>query len=159
MKRKTILLMLAMFGVSAGLGAQNNPLIGTWKTNPAKSKLHLGASSENNLTTYEASGPNGIKYTSDRIGSDGQTEHIEYTANIDGKTYPYKLSGTNITRDEVAIRRTNANTFQIFYKLKGETVQINYWIVSPDGESLTTVSTGLNADGSVYSRMMVSDKQ
>ena len=63
--------------------AQQNPLIGTWKSNPAKSKAVLGGPTTVNVNTYAASGPNGIKYTSDRVAADGTKSHFEFTANYD----------------------------------------------------------------------------
>lgn len=158
MRSCVCVLIFALVLASQALWAQQqNPLIGTWKTNPAKSKFHLGPPSTINISKYEPSGPNGIKDTSDRTGAQGQTGHFEFTANFDGKTYPYKGPGTN--RDGVAIKRIDPHTYQVFYKLRGETNQINFWIVSRDGKTLTTISTGVTADGQVYNRMMVSDKQ
>ena len=59
----------------------------------------------------------------------------------------------------MAVKRIDPYTYQVAYKKGGETFQINYWIVSKDGKTLTTVSTGVNTDNTVFSRLVVADKQ
>ena len=138
------------------LQAQQNPLVGTWKTNTAKSKIYLGGAATVQVVKYEASGTNGIKYTSDRVASDGTKSHVEFTAFFDGSMAPYR--GVQ-NRDAIAVKKIDAYTYQVFYKLRGETVQINFWIVSKDGRTLTTVSTGVGSDNKVFNRVVVADKQ
>ena len=148
---------IVMFALaSVSLWAQQNPLVGTWKTNTAKSKVYLGGAATQQVVKYEASGTNGIKYTSDRVASDGTKSHVEFTAYFDGSTAPY-MGVQN--RDAIAIKKIDAYTYQVFYKLRGETVQINFWIVSRDGKTLTTVSTGVGSDNKVFNRVVVADKQ
>src|SRR5262245_12623577 len=113
--------------------AQENPLFGTWKANPAKSKSFLGAPPLAVDAKYEASGSNGVKYTSDRVSSTGVKSHTEFTANFDGKTYPY--IGSDI-RDGIAIRQIDLFTYQLFYKKGGETNQIAFLMVSKDRKSV-----------------------
>lgn len=151
------LLVVFLFVFSAAAWAQQNPLIGTWKTNAAKSTIHLGPPTTSNTTTIEANGPNGIKYTSERTDPQGETVRLQYTATFDGRTYPYAAGGPG--RDGVAIKQINSRTYQLSYKQNGETVQINYWVVAPDGRSMTTISSGLTRDGEVYSRTIVHDRQ
>ena len=155
MHRKLMLLPLLIVAGSSLAQAQQNPLVGTWKTNLAKSKVYLGGAATNQTVKYEASGPNGIKYTSDRIGGDGTKSHVEFTATLDGSTAPYK--GVQ-DRDSIKIKRIDVNSYQVFYLNHGEVVQINFWIVSKDGKTLTTVSTGVGTDKQVFSRLVVADK-
>jgi hypothetical protein len=170
MRRSLFAFVLATLAIcvvtSTARAQQQNPLMGTWKTNPARSKSVLGPPALTQTVKYEASGPNGVKYTSDRVSSTGVKTHVEFTANFDGKTYPYKSSGTDVTRDGIAIKKIEPHTYQVFYKLRGETTQINFWIVSKDGKTLTTVSTGITTDTSgkpvdepVYVRLAVAEKQ
>ncbi|MBI3934091.1 MAG: hypothetical protein HY316_05320 [Acidobacteria bacterium] len=156
MLKRASLFVLAFTLGSVSLWAQQNPLIGTWKTNPAKSKAFLGGPPLTQVAKYEAVGTNGVKNTSDRDLSDGTTIHVEFTVFCDGSTAPYK--GVQ-NRDGVAVRKIDAYTYQVFYKLRGETVQINFWIVSRDGKTLTTLSTGVGSDNKVFSRNVVHEKQ
>lgn len=151
---------VVIFLCSTMAWAQQNPLVGTWKTNPAKSKSILGPPSITQVAKYEASGANGVKYTSDRVSSTGSKSHLEFTANFDGKAYPYKGTGSEAeTRDGVTIKKFDAYTYQVSYKKGGETTQINYLIVSKDGKTLSTVSTGVGSNNQVYSRVSVADRQ
>jgi len=154
---KTLALTIAAVCLLGSTGrAQSNPLVGTWKTNPSKSTAYLGAAPLSRVTKYEASGTNGIKSTTERVLPDGTKSRIEFTATFDGSTAPYK--GVQ-DRDGISIKRIDAYTYQVFYKLRGEVTQINFWIVSKDGKTLTTVSTGVGSDGKVFNRVLVADKQ
>ena len=157
MLRRTLTLVFTLLVASATLAAADNVLIGTWKTNPAKTKVLIGPAPTVNVNKYQPSGANGVKYTSDRTDAKGQKSHFEFTANFDGRTYPYKGPGTD--RDGVVLKRIDSNTYQVLYKRGEETLQINYWVVSKDGKTLTTVSTGVGPDNQVYSRLVVADKQ
>jgi len=156
MLSKLTVLSLLIFVVPIAVRAQQNPLIGTWKTNPAKSKAFVGPASAGQVNRIEASGPNGIKYITERTGADGQVTRTEFTANFDGKTYPSKPPTD--ARDGVAITQIDPYSYRVTYMYKGQPVQMNYWIVSKDGKTLTTLTNGVTADG-MYSRMMVLDKQ
>ena len=156
MKRMVQIFAMSTWVLTVTGWAQQNPLLGTWKTNPAKSKSYVGAPPLTQVAKYEAVGANGVKYTSDRILFDGTKSHVEFTAFFDGSTAPY--TGVQ-NRDAIAIKKIDAYTYQVFYKLRGETVQINFWIVSKDGKTLTTVSTGVGSNNQVFSRIVVADKQ
>ena len=157
MLTRVTFVVLALVFACGTVHAQQSPLIGTWKTNPTKSKNLIGPPGTINVNKYEPSGANGIKYTSDRTDAKGQTIHMEFTANFDGKTYPY--NAPDASRDGVALKRFDPYNYQVSYKKGGETIQINYWIVAKDGKTMTTVSTGVGADNQVYSRLVVADKQ
>jgi len=138
--------------------AQQHPIIGKWKSNPAKSRVLYGEPGLNYVATFEASGPNGIKYVSERIGaSSGRKSVVQFTANLDGKTYPYKAEGgpaSESRRDGISLTAVDSHTIRVAYKEKGETVQLTYWIVSKDGNTLTSLATN-----ATFSRMIVADRQ
>ena len=160
MKRTIPIFVITVFAFAAMTGAAwaQDPLMGTWKTNPAESTIPIGPpSAVSMLNKFEPSGANGFKHTSDRTDAQGETTHNEYTANFDGKTYPYKGSGPG--RDGVTVKKVDPYTYQIFYKKGGEMVQISYYIVAKDGKTMTSIATGLTSSGQVYNRIMVYDKQ
>ncbi len=88
MRKKTILASLAVFlgGFALSLAAADNPWMGTWKLNEAKSKLAPGAT-KNHTVVYAAAGDN-IKVTVDGVDKDGKPTHNEWTGKFDGKDYP-----------------------------------------------------------------------
>ncbi|MSO19786.1 MAG: hypothetical protein EXQ56_04870 [Acidobacteria bacterium] len=108
------------------------------------------------MAKYEPVGGGAVKYTSDRVASDGTKSRIEFTAFMNGSLAPYKgVAG----RDAIKIKKIDPNTYEVFYLNAGQVVQINFWIVSPDGKTMSTVSTGVGTDNKVYSRLVVADKQ
>ena len=155
MNRIGLVVAVVCLFAAAARAQQPNPLAGTWKTNVAKSKVSLGGAPTTQVVKYEAV-PNGIKYSSDRVAGDGTKSHVEFTAHFDGSTAPYK--GVQ-DRDGISIRKIDPYTYQVFYKLHGEVTQINFWIVSPDRKTLTTVSTGVGSDNKVFNRLVVADRQ
>lgn len=150
-------LILAVLSVPVVLRAADDPVMGTWKLNPAKTKYEFG-SINSGVNVFSPSGPNGVKNVSERCcDAQGQKIHSEIVANFDGKDYPYGAG--NEARDAVQVDRLSPYTYRVSYKNKGKTVQINYWSVSKDGKTLTLTSTGLTADNDVYHRLLVYDKQ
>ena len=93
MKARTILLtlMLCMLGLSAAFAAEN-PNMGTWKLNEAKSKIPAGAG-KNTTVVYSAAGDE-MKVTTDGVDGSGKPAHTEWTGKFDGKPYPVTGSST-----------------------------------------------------------------
>jgi len=75
----TCLFALAMY-------AADNPMMGTWTLNKAKSKIAPGATI-NTTVVYSADGDN-IKVTTDGSDAKGQATHTEWVGKFDGKEYP-----------------------------------------------------------------------
>lgn len=121
-------------------------LLGTWKLNPAKSHFSHGDLPLSLVLTIEADGPNGIKYASRNKLVDGSSGGAGYRAKLDGKDYP--VSGT-ASYDAVAIRRMDANTFQIQMKKGGAVIVDTRYTVAPDRKSLTRKGTANKAPGEV----------
>src|SRR5213596_3422761 len=86
MKMKTIGLALAVcfFAWTACLAA-DDPNMGTWKLNEAKSKLTPGEG-KNTTVVYEAAGDQ-VKVTIDGTDAEGKPTHNEWTGKFDGKDY------------------------------------------------------------------------
>ena len=86
MKIRRMGLTLVMLFVGLTICSAQNPNLGTWKLNEAKSKLPAG--SPKNLTVkYEAAGDS-IKATIDGVDGQGKPTHNEWTGKFDGKDYP-----------------------------------------------------------------------
>jgi hypothetical protein len=60
-----VLLVLALLTVSVGLAAADDPLVGTWKLNLAKSKFSPPPPPQDTTIKYEPDGANGIKVTAE----------------------------------------------------------------------------------------------
>jgi len=86
MKKRTLLFTLLLCFVGAGVCFADDPMIGTWKLNEAKSKIGAG-SPKNTTVIYEAAGDS-VKVTTDGTDGDGKPSHSEWTGKYDGKDYP-----------------------------------------------------------------------
>src|SRR5436189_921706 len=86
MKSKTIgfTLILTLAFAAFSLAA-DDPMMGTWKLNEAKSKFAPGAG-KNDTVTYAMAGDQ-VKVTVDGTDADGKKTHSEWTGKMDGKDY------------------------------------------------------------------------
>src|SRR2546426_8204976 len=105
MKGILILATLAVLFGGATVCLADNPHMGTWKLNEAKSKFGPGAT-KNQTVAYEASGDM-TKVTVDGTDGDGNAVHSEWTGKFNGRYYAVTGSPTSNMR---AYRRINART-------------------------------------------------
>ena len=135
--------------------AQDDPLVGTWVLNVAKSKYTPGPPPKEQTTIFEAAGQ-GLKVTTKGTDSAGKPTMTTYTANYDGKDYP--VTG-NPDWDMVSLKRINANTVEFTRKRAGKVVQTATSLVSKDGKTRTITSTGVNAQGQKINNIGVYEKK
>ena len=149
-----VVLSLVASGVSL---AQENPQIGTWKLNVAKSK-YTGISTPKSETRTVVTQGDGYKVTYDGTAADGSPISYNYTTNLNGKDSP--LSGTTpFGADTVAVTRVDANTNTAIAKKAGKTLVTTRSVVSKDGKVSTITGKGMNAQGQPISYTAVFDKQ
>jgi hypothetical protein len=150
--------VIALSLIASGLLlAQNNPAIGTWKLNIAKSKFVDGQPPQSETRTVEAQG-NGAKYTFEGVRGDGSQIAYSFTTNYDGKDSPISGAGPN-GAETIAMRHVDANTNKAELKKGGKVVQRTTAVVSSDGKVTTLTSKGTNAQGQPTSSTTVWDKQ
>ena len=154
MKRKAIVLTLALCFVAVALGYAADAFMGTWKLNEAKSKFVPG-SRKNNTVVYEAAGDN-VKITADGTDSDGKPAHNEWAGKFDGKDYPVTGDPTADTR---AYEMVNDHTLRLTDKKNGKTTVTGRIVVSTDGRSRAVTVNGTDATGKKFQRTAVYDKQ
>jgi hypothetical protein len=153
MKAKTIALTISLVFVSVALGFQDNPQLGTWKLNEAKSKF--GGKARNHTVVYETAGDQ-IKVTVDGVDENGAATHNEWTGKFDGKEYPVTGDPTSDTRSyRVVNKRTNAITG----KKNGRVTLTGRIVVSQDGKTRTVTTTSTNLEGKKVTNTAVYDKQ
>src|ERR1700756_5461454 len=135
MKRMLCLLSFVMlFAAASACVAADDPNMGTWKLNEAKSKFSPGAA-KNTSVVYEAVGDS-VKVTVDGVGADGKPSHNEWTGKFDGKDYP--LTGDS-SADSRSYKKIDARTMELTNKKGGKTVASGKITVSADGKSRTVV--------------------
>jgi hypothetical protein len=153
-RSKRVLSISALVGLAlaTALAQAPDPLLGTWKLNPAKSK----APYTSGTSVFEAVGDT-LKGTVDLVGTDGTKYHWTYSAKYDGKDYP--ATGSSPFGDTLAITRVNPNTFRIVTKLAGKQMLVQTIVVAPDGKTRTTTSKGTDAKGKPVDSMSFYEKQ
>ena len=154
MKLKVILLTLAVFFAGVVVYAADDPNMGTWKLNEAKSKFGPGAS-KNNTVVIEAAGDL-IKVTVDGTDGSGNPAHNEWTGKFDGKYYAVTGNPTSDTR---SYRKINSRTWALAEKKGNKIVITGRITVSRDGKTRTVTTTGKNASGKIMHNTAVYDKQ
>ena len=154
MKGRVILLTLAALFVGVTVCLADNPHMGTWKLNEAKSKFGPGAT-KNNTVVYEAAGDS-VKVTVDGVGGDGNPTHSEWTGKFDGKFYP--VTG-DATADMRSYRKINNHTLALTGKKGGKVTLTGRIIVTANGRTRTVTTNGTDSKGKRFSTRAVYDKQ
>ena len=157
MTKRKIIPLVAMASVSAVLLAADNPFVGTWKLNFAKTRsTRQGPPPKSRTIQYEPFGPDGIKSSMITVNATGKSTHEEYAAKFDGKDY-------EITGDDprqMVLKRLDAKTFEATYKRHGAATSHARFVVSEDGKTLTITTSGTAGNGERYNNdMRVYDKQ
>jgi hypothetical protein len=134
--------------------AADDPEMGTWKLNEAKSKIGKGMP-KNNTVVYAAAGDS-IKVTVDGVGSDGKPTHNEWTGKFDGKDYP--LTG-DPTADTRCYTRVDSHTLKLVNKKGGKTTTSGTLKVSADGKTRTVTTTATDDAGKKTTTVGFYDKQ
>ena len=144
--------------VSGPLLAQDNPFVGTWKLNVAKSKSEPGPAPKSQTRTVVAEGE-GAKYSFEGVRADGTPFSYSFTVNYDGKDYPITGTGAPGGADTIAIKRVGTHKAEATLKRGGKEVGKSEAEVSKDGTVSTVKSKGKTPDGKEYSTDSVYDKQ
>jgi hypothetical protein len=149
-----IALSLVASGVSL---AQDNPFVGKWTLNLAKSKFAGMQAPKSETRTIVAQG-DGETITYEGIASDGSSISYSITTNLDGTESPY--SGTQpFGADTVTVKRVDAHTHTSVSKKAGKTLFTTRTVVSKDGKISTQTTKGTNDKGQPISITTVWDKQ
>ena len=155
MKIKTIGLILALcFFAGAACFAADDPNMGTWKLNEAKSKPAPGTEK---LTTvvYEAVGDQ-VKVTIDGTDANGKPIHNEWTGKFDGKDYA--VTGDS-TSDMRSYKKIDDHKLAFTVKKDGKTTITGHIVVAADGKSRMVTAHGADEQGKKSKEKAAYDKQ
>ncbi|MFI5088297.1 MAG: hypothetical protein ACHP7I_07880 [Terriglobales bacterium] len=152
--RTLIVMLLCCFALSVA-ASPADPHVGTWKLNIAKSKYSPGPAPKEVTMKIEAKGA-GIHLTQAGADAAGKAIKVEFTANFDGKDTPV----TGITNtDTIAVKRVDANTWDVTLKKAGKVVMTITSVVSKDGKTRTSTFKGTDAAGKPVNNVAAYDKQ
>jgi hypothetical protein len=134
----------------------DDPFVGTWKMNVAKSKASVpGMLPKSETSKGEAQGDI-YKWTFDGVDAQGKAYHVEWSGKSDGKDYP--VTG-NPTTDMSSGKQIDANTLMSVRKKAGKEAGTFRVTVSKDGKVLTAAGKGKDEKGQEWSLTAVYDKQ
>jgi len=154
MKRVVILITFVALCFGVAVAQADNPQMGTWKLNEAKSKFGAGAN-KNHTVVYEAAGDS-TKVTVDGTDGEGNPTHNEWTGKFDGKFYAVTGDPTSDTR---SYRKIGSRTLTLIAKKGAKVTLTGRVVVSVDGKTRTVTTTGTNAKGKRVTNTAVYDKQ
>jgi hypothetical protein len=149
-----VVLVVVIYGTA--LAQSSNTTLGNWKLNLAKSKYDPGPPPMSETRVYEAWETDGVKATYTRVQADGTRITLAWAAHYDGKDYKYTGSPDF---DTIALKRVDANTTDATLKKGGKVVQTTKGVVSSDGKTRTTTTTGTNPKGQRINNVAVFDRQ
>lgn len=143
--------------VSTPLLAQENPFLGTWKLNLAKSKLEAGPAPKSLTRTVTAQG-SGAKYSFEGVAADGSSISYSFVTSYDGKDSPITGQGAPGGAETIAVKRVSSEKMEAIMKKSGKEIRKSISEVSKDGKTTTVKSQGKTAGGKEYSSESVYDK-
>jgi hypothetical protein len=134
--------------------AADNPQMGTWKLNEAKSKIAPGFP-KNTTVVVEPSGDQ-IKVTVEGVDGEGKPTHNEWTGKFDGKDYPVTGDPTSDVR---SYKKIDDRTLELTIKKDGKTTITGRIVVSADGKTRTGTINRTDSAGKKTKSTVVYDKQ
>lgn len=155
-KATRVLILAIMAPIVFSLSAEAaDPLAGTWELNIEKSKFNPGPPPKRKTRVYEVTGQQ-EKMIATTIDVTGNQTFQQYSANRDGKDYPFE--GWQIA-DTVSVVPVDLFTVNYTMKKAGVEVVTGTRMVSKDGRVLTFPVKFTNAKGQVVDNVEVFDKR
>ncbi|MGH9632983.1 MAG: hypothetical protein ACRD7E_32165 [Bryobacteraceae bacterium] len=146
--------------MSTILFAADNPFLGTWKLNTAKSKSNPMPVAQSMIVKFEADGE---KVRRTATGVDGEGKPIMQgspkgsSIAWDGKDHAVETpDGSPMT---VAVKRVNDRRNDVTVKQNGKVTVTVRSVVSKDGKTMTNTVKGVNEKGEKFHQVEVLEKQ
>ena len=157
----TVGLVLFTLAPAVSARAEDNPFVGTWKLNLAKSKFDPGLPVRSRTETIELAG-DALKTSVEIVDAEGNYGNVvAETVKLDGKDYPRTATGRAAKDgDTMALKRVDSYTIEATVKNHGEVVTLIRQVVSKDGKTKTaTYLKATNAQGQAVHNVLVFDRQ
>jgi hypothetical protein len=154
---RTLSSVAAVCLLSMALIAADNPFVGTWKLNTAKSKGTSGTMSKEATVIFEAAGDQ-MKRSVTGIDPDGKPLNMSSTIPWDGKEH--KVDSPDGPPVTVAVKSVNDRTIDVKVKsAEGKILASGKAVVSRDGKNMTSSIKGEDPKGRKFDNVEVFDKQ
>ena len=136
-----------MVMVAAGIAGDADPWNGTWKLNPEKSKAPGGRIPHpTSINIIKVEGDT-MTMVADHTDTAGNTEHVEYTATLDGKEYPVNTTPAGAGTYTISLKKIDDRTREFVEVIGTFTIQ-GRDILSEDGKTFSRIvgAKGLQDD-------------
>ena len=152
-KIRPLVLMVVVLAAGSLLLAQDNPFVGTWKLNVAKSKYNPGPAPQSSTRTWDASGMVMVN----GVNAAGKPMSYGYTIANDGKEHSTMGAIPN-GADKITSKKVDENTYQADFTKAGEHVETTTFKLSNGGKTLTIHAKGKTDKGD-FENLQVWEKQ
>ncbi|MEO6238930.1 MAG: hypothetical protein ABIQ52_18190 [Vicinamibacterales bacterium] len=154
MTTKVMILAAALCMNAVAPGFADDPNVGSWKLNEAKSKLVAGTARNSNVV-YTTAGDS-YKCVVDGVDANGKPAHNEWTGKFDGKDYAVTGDATADTR---SIKLVKAGHYALTNKKGGKTTLEGTIDFSADLKSRTLITHGTDLAGKKVTATTVYERQ
>jgi len=141
-------LIAGLLAVSTGAYAAENPFLGTWKLNLAKSHItNVAQQNEEQLVVIAPYGDNGWTQVQIDIREplkSGREEHV--SAKFDGKDYQTNGGFARV----ISLRRIEDRVLEQITHREGKEISRSRIAVSSDDKTMTIAGNGVNGRGDPY---------
>ena len=134
----------------------NDPFLGSWKMDPAKSKFDPGPAPKSETRVYEATSDGSTKVKVQTTTATGTAATRTATYKDDGKSYPVQGSANY---DSIAVTRVSASEAKTTLMRGSKTIGELIGVVSKDGKVLTMTYTFTTSSGVKEHDVFVYDRQ
>jgi hypothetical protein len=148
-------LVVLVFAAAGSVWAENDPRIGAWKLNVAKSTATPGPPPASETRTYEAQGSD-IMVTAEIVDAKGNHRSTNTNVTADAKDRPAGSANGRIT---ISVKLLGPGSYAGTSKKDGKVTSTNRAVISNGGKLFTFTTKGTNADGQAFASVLVYDKQ
>jgi hypothetical protein len=132
---------------------KDEPILGTWQLNVAKSRYRPGPGPVSETRTYKR-GPNGVEGTIFRKFANGRSDRIEYVAEYDRE---YPVIGTE-DYDHILLKRIDDRTAEAVLSHAGRVYGTARRVIAPSGSSMTITLRRETPSGDVVMNVAVYER-
>ena len=153
---------VAALWLMQGAAADDNPLLGTWTLDVAKSRIEAGPMLRSETRIYGIANTGGsLTLVVEGVDADGTAYAYGATGDLNGTEYPVvgRDVGARILGDRISWRRIDPDTVEMTIKKKGEVINTTRHSVSQDGKTLTVTENGIDPEGLPVHATRVYEKQ
>lgn len=130
---------------------------GAWSLNVTRSTYDPGPPPYKRATyTIEPWDSDGMKVTYEMVHPRGGVTHLEWMGRIDGKDYQLQGIDAHVT---YAYRQVSPGVYETIVKMGGRIAAQSTVTVSPDGNTMTTTTNGVDSSGRAVTTTTVYQKQ